>query len=224
MIRILLVEDDEVFRLGLTASLKNQPDFELIGLAHDGKTAISAAGELAPDVILMDIGLPVVSGIQATKSIKSRYPQIKILILTSHSEPKTVDQIMQAGADGFCLKGISTERLKALIHEVYEGAFWIDPAVAAQIKTYLQQGRQAITAEEPAEPFMDHLQAEGLKTLTEREQEILGLIAEGRKNQEIADLLCISPGTVRVHVHSILNKLNVKDRTQAAVFLIKKQT
>jgi two-component system, NarL family, response regulator len=105
---------------------------------------------------------------------------------------------------------------------VHEGAFWIDPAVAAQIKTYLQQGRQAISSEDAIEP-LDPIKAEGLKTLTEREQEILGLIAEGRKNQEIADLLCISPGTVRVHVHSILNKLNVKDRTQAAVFLMKKQ-
>jgi two-component system, NarL family, response regulator len=120
MIRILLVEDDEVFRLGLTASLKNQPGFELVGIATDGKAAIRSAEELTPDVILMDIGLPVVSGIQATKSIKSRYPQIKILILTLHSEPKTVEQIMQAGADGFCLKGISTERLQALIHEVHE--------------------------------------------------------------------------------------------------------
>lgn len=216
MIRILLVEDDEVFRLGLTVSLKKQPDIELIGACGDGKSAIATAEQLQPDLILMDIGLPLVSGIQATKSIKRKHPEIKILVLTSHSDSKTVDQIMNAGADGFCLKGISTERLYTLIQEVYQGAFWIDPAVADQIKKYFQTGSQRPVKEELIE-----LAPEGLESLTEREQQVLALLAEGKKNQDIADTLLISPGTVRVHVHSILNKLNVKDRTQAALFVIR---
>jgi two-component system, NarL family, response regulator len=213
MIRVLLVEDDEVFRLGLTASLKNQAHLELVGSCGDGKSAIAAAKELKPDVIVMDIGLPVVSGIQATKSIKSQFPDIKILILTSHSDSKIVDQIMQAGADGFCMKGISTERLRHLIQEAHEGAYWIDPLVANQIKAYIQSGKRA-----EEDKSLQPLPNQAIESLTEREQEVLSLIAEGRKNQEIADLLVISPGTVRVHVHSILSKLNVKDRTQAAIF------
>jgi len=215
MIRLLLVEDDEVFRIGMMVSLKKYSDIDLIGTSADGKEAIRVANDLKPDLILMDIGLPVLSGIEATKAIKEKHPQIKILVLTSHSETKTVDQIMNAGADGFCMKGISTERLHMLIQEVYQGAFWIDPVVAAQIKQYLQADRQPLTTEIT-------IPMAALESLTEREQEVLALIAAGKKNLDIADILMISPGTVRVHVHSILNKLNVRDRTQAALFVVRK--
>jgi two-component system NarL family response regulator len=219
MIRVLLVEDDEVFRIGITVSLKKYSDIELIETCSDGKEAIITAALLEPDLILMDIGLPVLSGIEATKAIKEKYPQIKILVLTSHSEAKTVDQIMSAGADGFCMKGISTERLHTLIQETHQGAFWIDPMVASQIKKYLQSDRQSVETEVPMT-----IPIEALESLTEREQEVLALIASGKKNLDIADILMISPGTVRVHVHSILNKLNVKDRTQAALFVVRKQS
>jgi len=220
MIRVLLVEDDEVFRLGLTASLKGHQKIELLGTCGDGKTAIEMASELQPDVIIMDIGLPVVSGIQATKSIKSRLPKIKILILTSHSDGKTVEQMVQAGADGFCVKGITTERLHHLIEEAHEGAYWIDPLVAEQIKRYIQSGKSAEDMPNPEK--LEIPESSPLALLTEREREVLALIADGKKNLEIADILVISPGTVRVHVHSILNKLNVKDRTQAAIFLMRR--
>jgi len=166
----------------------------------------------------MDIGLPVLNGIQATQAVKAKHPDMKILVLTSHAEAKTVDQIMNAGADGFCMKGISTERLHALIEEVHQGVFWIDPAVSAQIKKRLQSKQQTDEENIPL-----NIPAEMLEALTEREQEVLAYIAAGRKNNEIADILKISPGTVRVHVHSILNKLNVKDRTQAALFVVQRQ-
>jgi two-component system NarL family response regulator len=220
MIRVLLVEDDEVFRIGLTVSLKQADFVELAGTASDGKAAIELCKTLKPDLVLMDIGLPSINGIEATKAIKSQNPEIKILALTSHSEAKLVEQIMEAGADGFCMKGISTERLLTLIQEVEQGIFWVDSAVARQIKEYFQKNQKPVENASPA-----FTPIEGLETLTEREQEVLSLISEGKKNLEIADLLCISPGTVRVHVHSILNKLNVKDRTQAALFVLqKKQT
>lgn len=222
MIRVLLVEDDEVFRLGLTASLKEHDKLELIGVCGDGKTALDLSVELQPDVVIMDIGLPVVSGIQATKSIKSRFPNIKILILTSHSDAKTVEQIVQAGADGYCVKGISTERLHHLIQEAHEGAYWIDPLVAEQIKRYMKSGK--LTEQESASEKLEIPESSPLALLTQREREVLALIADGKKNLEIADILVISPGTVRVHVHSILNKLNVKDRTQAAIFLMRKSS
>lgn len=215
MIRVLFVEDDEVFRIGLTVSLKQCENVELVGTASDGQTAIALADELKPELVLMDIGLPVLNGIEATQKIKNKHSDIKILVLTSHSEPKIVEDMMDAGADGYCLKGISTDRLYALIQEIYKGAFWVDSAVAEQIKQYLK-GNSGNTLQPLSIPL------EGLESLTEREQEVLALIAEGKKNQQIADQLFISPGTVRVHVHSILNKLNVKDRTQAALFVVQK--
>lgn len=215
LIRVLLVEDDEVFRIGLTVSLKQCNNVELVGTATDGQAAITLTEELKPDLILMDIGLPVLNGIAATKEIKNRHKDTKVLVLTSHSEPKIVEEMMDAEADGYCMKGISTERLEALIQEVFKGAFWVDATVAEQIKQHLKGigGGQFQPSSLPLK---------GLEFLTEREQEVLALIAEGKKNQQIADQLYISHGTVRVHVHSILNKLNVKDRTQAALFLVQK--
>jgi two-component system NarL family response regulator len=207
MIRVLLVEDDEIFRIGLTVSLKKAEAVELVGTCGDGQMALSLAQELKPDLILMDIGLPIMTGIEATQEIKRLLPSVKILALTSHTEPKIVNQIMDSGADGFCLKGVSTERLLVTIEEVYRGTFWVDAAVADLLRNRFAKPEQAKNAGVITPD----------KTLTDREQEVLGLLAEGKKNSEIAEILCISPGTVRVHVHSILNKLDVRDRTQAAL-------
>lgn len=218
MIRVLLVEDDEVFRIGLTVSLRQSELINLVGTCTDGRTAVELAASLKPDLILMDIGLPVINGIEATKLIKANHPEVKILILTSHSEAKIVEQMMNIGADGYCLKGVSTERLQTLIQEVFQGAFWVDAAVAEQIKKYFQPAVKTPESEQAV-----NLPLAGLEALTERERQVLTLIAEGRKNLDIADMLCISPGTVRVHVHSILNKLNVRDRTQAALFVVRQQ-
>ena len=126
MIRILLVEDDEIFRLGLTVSLKKTRELDLIATCSNGQSALKLAEDLKPELILMDIGLPVMTGIEATRKIKKRMPTIKVLALTSHTEAKIVNQIMDAGADGFCLKGVSTERLLVSIEEVCRGTFWVD--------------------------------------------------------------------------------------------------
>jgi RNA polymerase sigma factor (sigma-70 family) len=216
MIRLMLVEDDEVFRLGLTVSLKQSSDIEIVGNCADGKAAVMMADELGPDIILMDIGLPVMNGLETSRIIKAKHPDMKILILTSHSDPKIVEEMMGVGADGYCLKGICTERLQTLIQEVNQGVFWVDAVVAKQIKRYMR-GERVFT-----KPEESQLSMEILESLTEREQEVLALLAEGKKNVDIADILTISPGTVRVHVHSILSKLNVKDRTQAALFFVQK--
>jgi len=217
MIRVMLVEDDEVFRLGVTVSLKQSPQIDIVGNCADGKTAAAMVDELQPDIVLMDIGLPVMSGLEATRIIKAKHPHIKVLVLTSHSDPKIVEEMMEVGADGYCLKGVCTERLQTLIQDVNEGAFWVDAAVAEQVKKYMRGEKSA------TKPEQSHIPVEVLESLTEREQEVLALIAEGKKNADIADILCISPGTVRVHVHSILHKLNVKDRTQAALFVVQKK-
>lgn len=214
MIRALLVEDDEIFRIGLTVALKKSAVVELVGTCGDGQEAVQQAELLKPEVILMDLGLPVMNGIDATREIKKRFPDIKVMALTSHSEPRIVNQIIDAGADGFCLKGVSTERLITSVDEVCRGTFWVDAAVAEIV-------RNRFVGAEQAEPISVESPKTVLSTLTEREKEVLTLIAEGQKNSEIAETLCISPGTVRVHVHSILHKLEVRDRTQAAILVRK---
>jgi two-component system NarL family response regulator len=214
MIRVLLVEDDEIFRLGLTVSLKKTAEIDLVASCSDGKSALKLAEERQPEIILMDIGLPVMTGIEATQEIKKRIPQIKILALTSHTEPKIVNQIMNAGADGFCLKGVSTERLLVTIEEVCKGTFWVDAAVSELIRARLNGPKITTNANSFTETTVTDAV---FNCLTEREKEILNLIAQGKKNSEIAEICYISPGTVRVHVHSILSKLDVKDRTQAAL-------
>jgi two-component system, NarL family, response regulator len=176
MIKLLLVEDDEVFRIGLTVSLKKANDMELVGTAEDGKTAITLTELHQPDLVLMDIGLPVLNGIEVTRAIKEKYPDIRVLVLTSHSDPKLVEQIMEAGADGYCLKGISTERLQSLIQEVYQGIFWIDAAVADQIKKHFQSSQKPSDIASPVNIALDTIE-----TLTEREKEVLALIAAGKK-------------------------------------------
>ncbi len=223
MIRVLLVEDDEVFRLGMKVSLTHAPEIELVASCGDGDTAIMLAIEHRPDVILMDIGLPGMDGLEATRRIKAalKDQSSRILVLTSHQEPKLVDAMLAAGADGYCLKGIKTDRLLTLIQDIHEGVFWIDAAVAQHLRDSMQPTSSRMNNESDS-AIPNYLPPEILSTLTAREQEILFLIAEGRKNNDIANLLCISPGTVRVHVHSVLNKLNVKDRTQAALFVVKK--
>lgn len=216
MIRVLLVEDDEIFRIGLTVSLQKSGDVDLLGTCVTGEEALRQAEALNPDLILMDIGLPGMSGIEATREIKKRLSHIKVLALTSHTEPGYVNQIMDAGADGFCLKGVSTERLINSMAEVCRGTFWVDAAVAEMIRNRFTGGLPPKTSEPVSrEPVVQS----AMESLTEREREVLSLIGEGRKNSEIAALLCISHGTVRVHVHSILHKLDVRDRTQAALFL-----
>jgi two-component system, NarL family, response regulator len=213
MIKVLLVEDDEVFRLGLTISLRHSSDIDLIGEADSIQRALSICNENQPDLILMDIGLPGENGIDGTHLIKQKFQNIKILALTSHEEPAIVEQILAAGADGYCLKGISTERLVHVIQDIHKGVFWIDESISQQIRAYFQKGVVSPIGQKP-------ISKEISKHLTEREQEVLNLISLGKKNLDIAEILCISPGTVRVHVHSILHKLQVKDRTQAALLVM----
>lgn len=211
-LRILLVEDDELFRLGLFMRLQKEPGLEVIAEAVDGETAVELTNQHLPDVVLLDVGLPGIGGIEACRQIKQQHPEIPILVLTSHSQKPLIERLIAAGAQGYCSKGIEAELLILALRSVAAGASWWDSTGTAEIRAAMR-----------ANPPMPSKTAEQLANpLTQREQEILALMAAGKTNQEIAERLHIATGTVRVHVHAILQKLEVRDRTQAAVLAIQK--
>ncbi|MBE9008921.1 response regulator transcription factor [Pseudanabaenaceae cyanobacterium LEGE 13415] len=205
-IKLLLAEDDELFRLGLRMRLQQEPDIEIMAEAEDGETAVELIKQQSLDLVLLDIGLPGIGGIEACRQIKAAMPDLPILILTSRSEQSLIARLIAAGAQGYCLKGIAAEKLILALRSIAAGASWWDQTATSMIQTHFQQPA-SIPAENP---------------LTKREQEILKLVALGKSNPEIADELYITPGTVRVHIHAILHKLNVRDRTQAAVLALQK--
>ncbi|NEQ24939.1 MAG: response regulator transcription factor [Microcoleus sp. SIO2G3] len=211
-LRILLVEDDELFRLGLSMRLSKEPGLEVVAEAVDGETAVELANQHLPDVVLLDVGLPGVGGVEACRQIKQRHPEMPVLVLTSHSQKQLIERLIAAGASGYCLKGIEAEVLILALRSVAAGASWWDQTVTVEIR--------AAMANNP--PVQVKIDGELQNPLTQREQEILALVAAGKTNQEIAERLHIATGTVRVHVHAILQKLEVRDRTQAAILAIQK--
>ncbi|MEI6428250.1 MAG: response regulator transcription factor [Pseudanabaena sp. ELA607] len=213
-IRILLIEDDELFRLGLRMRLQQESHLEITAEAEDGETAIELVSQYPIDIVMLDVGLPGIGGIEACKQIKQRQPQLPILVLTSHSQPVLINRLIETGAQGYCLKGIDAETLILAVRSVVAGASWWDNTATQAIRTAFEPA--TIANESAASPKIVH-------NLTQREQEILTLIAKGKSNLEIAQILYITTGTVRVHVHSILHKLEVRDRTQAVIMAVKNQ-
>ena len=210
-IKILLVEDHELTRKGIAYSLKTFPDIEIIGDVDNGKKAVDFISSKKPDVILMDIAMPVMNGIDATKKINESYPDIKIIMLTSINEKQSVLSAFHSGANAYCMKDIKSEELINIIKAVMTGAVWIDPNIARYVLDILQ------TTGIPAENKTPN----NIFNLTAREREILKLIAEGRSNKDIAEKLVLSLHTVKNHVKNIIQKLAVDDRTQAAILAFK---
>jgi DNA-binding NarL/FixJ family response regulator len=211
-IQILLVEDDELFRLGLSTRLQQEDDLNIAAEAEDGERAIELANQQPFDIVILDVGLPGIGGVEACRQIKQQHPQLPVLALTSHSQAPLIARLIETQAQGYCVKGIAAESLILAIRSVVAGASWWDTTATREI--------QAVFQHESALP--PAVTQENENPLTKREQEILALIAAGKSNQEIATLLFIAPGTVRVHVHTILQKLEVRDRTQAAILAIQK--
>ncbi|MDX1921296.1 MAG: response regulator transcription factor [Candidatus Caenarcaniphilales bacterium] len=209
-LKIIIAEDHELSRMGLSVSLQKKTDFKVVAEAESGDLAVKLTEQLKPDIVLMDIGMPVMDGIEATHQIKKRFPEVKVIMLTSHSEGEGVYASLAAGADAYCMKDIKLERLIQVIEMVQEGAVWLDPAVAQTVLKALPLN------------LPDRLKSSQPKThynldLTEREMEVLEKIVEGKSNKEIASDLFITVHTVKAHVCNIINKLAVDDRTQAAV-------
>jgi two-component system, NarL family, response regulator len=208
LLRLLLVEDDELFRLGLQVRLQQESGIEIVAEAEDGETALELVERYPFDVVLMDVGLPGVGGVEACRQIKQKYPNLPVLVLTSHSQQALIDRLIAVGAQGYCLKGIGAETLILALKSVAAGASWWDQTATQAIRASLEtHSSPSITAET----------TKANNLLTQREQEILELIAVGKNNQEIAQILYITPGTVRVHVHAILQKLQARDRAQAVI-------
>lgn len=210
-IKILLVEDHELTRKGIAYSLKTFPDIEIIGDVDNGKKAVDFISSKKPDVILMDIAMPVMNGIDATKKINESYPDIKIIMLTSINEKQSVLSAFHSGANAYCMKDIKSEELINIIKAVMTGAVWIDPNIARYVLDILQTTGIQEENKTPSNLF----------NLTAREREILKLIAEGRSNKDIAEKLVLSLHTVKNHVKNIIQKLAVDDRTQAAILALK---
>jgi DNA-binding NarL/FixJ family response regulator len=212
-VKILLVEDHALMRRGLKGQFALESGFTVVGEAADGAKAIELAAQLKPDVVLMDIDLPVMDGISATQRIKSDRSVTRILALSAFDDDIQVMGMLAAGADGYCLKSIEWEQLIAVIQLIQGGGAYLDPQVARKVARMLKPAN--VASETPAP------QATHSSTLSNREREVLKLIADGCSNQEIAEKLYLSLGTVKSYVRMILNKLSVDDRVQAAAVAVR---
>jgi NarL family two-component system response regulator LiaR len=205
--KILLCDDQAVIRDGLEMLLNLEKDFQVVGAAQDGAEALELAAKKQPDLILMDLKMPVMNGIEATREIRAKFPNIKILVLTTYDDDEWVFDAIRAGASGYLLKDTPRQKLIEAIRGTVEGKSFVDPAVAGKLLNQV-----ASKQTQPTSILTDKL--------TERELDVLRLIAKGINNGEIAAQLHLSEGTVRNHVSAILEKLGVSDRTQAAVIAI----
>lgn len=209
MIRVLICDDQMIVCEGLRAILSTARGIEVVGAANDGAKAIELIPETEPDIVLMDLKMPVMNGIQATRLIRKQYPQVRVLVLTTYDADEWVFDAIRGGASGYLLKDTPRETLIAAIRDTVEGKTHVDPAVAG--KLFARVAAQG--AAPPDTSIADDLSA--------REREVLSLLARGLTNAEIASRLYLSEGTVRNYVSSILAKLNVSDRTQAAVLALR---
>ena len=205
-IRILIVDDHAVVRRGLKALLGTEPDMEIVGEAENGREAIDQAETLEPDVVLMDLVMPEVSGVEATRQIVLQNKKTRVLVLTSFGGDDKLFPALKAGAQGYLLKDATPEELVRAIRGVVHEQSTLTPSVARRLLREMSKDPAAMTR---------------LESLTARETEVLQLIARGMSNGSIADRLCISEATARTHVSSILGKLNVASRTQAALYALK---
>lgn len=213
-LRVIIVEDHELARYGLSMALAER-DINVIGEAENGQEGVALVMKEKPDIVLMDIGMPVMDGITATREIKKEMPDMKVVMLTSISNQEEVLASLAAGADAYCMKEIKIDRLQQVLDMVMEGAIWLDPAIAKLVM-------QSLPGEGGGEGGAPGQTKRRYNTeLTEREREVLKLIVSGKSNKEIAQLLGVSNHTAKAHVGNIIQKLAVDDRTQVAVKALK---
>lgn len=205
MIRVVFVDDHEMVRIGVSSYLSAQPDIEVVGEADDGKKGVDLALELRPDIILMDLVMKEMDGIEATRQIIEQWPEAKIIIVTSFLDDEKVYPALEAGATSYMLKTSKAGEIANAVRATYHGQSVLEPEVTGKMMVKMRQKNTHMPHED----------------LTSREIEILLLMAHGKTNQDIADELFIALKTVKTHVSNILSKLNVQDRTQAVIYAFK---
>jgi DNA-binding NarL/FixJ family response regulator len=207
-IRVLLVDDQSIIRNGLQALLELEPDLEIVGSAENGQAAVQLAIALQPDVVLMDMRMPVMDGVAATGAIRAQLPQVKILMLTTFDERADIAAALQQGAIGYLLKDTPSEELAQSIRAAHKGYTQLSPGILQKVVAQVASPATLPASDLPI----------GFAELTPREREVLRQIAYGASNREIAKTLFISEGTVKNHVTNLLGRLELRDRTQAAIF------
>jgi len=212
MIRVLICDDQNIVSTGLNAILSTAVDIEVIGIADDGAEAVEKVSELKPDLVLMDLKMPIMNGIQATRIIHEKHPLIKVLILTTYDDDAWLFDAIHGGASGYLLKDTPREHLITAIRETMAGKTHIDPSVAGKLFQHInrRQSSRPVTTDSTL-----------TDSLSERERGVLRLLAQGLNNHTIAEQLYLSEGTVRNYVSNIFTKLGVSDRTQAAVIALR---
>ena len=214
--RILLADDHDLLRRGLRGVIEAEPDLEVVGEASNGREALELCRGLGPDLVLMDVRMPLLDGLAATRAIKREHPGTAVLIVTMHDSPHYLLEALEAGAAGYILKDAPGDRLINAVRRTLDGGSPLNQELAMELL-------QRLSRERPHEPAHDRPAPESTKgTITPREVEVLQLLATGHTNQQIAQALVISKGTAKVHVERILRKLNASDRTQAVVLAIEK--
>ncbi|HEY8530753.1 MAG TPA: response regulator transcription factor [Limnochorda sp.] len=207
-IRVLIVDDQQMIREGISLILKSHPDIEVVGEAANGREALAKVEETQPDVVLMDISMPELNGIDATAMVKRRFPKVKVLTLTVHDAEGYILQLLRAGASGYIVKKAAGDELVEAIRAVHRGDYYLHPTVTRQvIEEYMRQIREGTRGPEDL--------------LTARERQIVQLAAEGYKNREIAERLNISLKTVETHRANIMQKLNISDRVELVRYAIR---
>jgi two-component system response regulator NreC len=209
-VRIVLADDHTILREGLRALLSADPDFEIIGEAGDGREAVRCVEKLGPDLLLMDLSMPRMSGMEAISEIKRRYPETKIIALTVHKTEEYLLSTLQAGVDGYVLKDATHEELVMAIHNVMAGKRYLSPGISQKVIEGYLDGKE------------DSLAASSWQKLSQREREVLKLIAEGYKNKEIAEDLCISLKTVEKHRANLMKKLDLHNAAVLTVYAVEK--
>lgn len=209
MIRLLIVDDQELIRDGLVTLLNRHADIQVIGTASHGQEAVDMARQHHPDVILMDVRMPIMNGIEATHLIHKEQPTCRIIMLTTFDDEEFIIGALQVGASGYILKNIPSNDLAEAIRMAYRGITQLDPTATSKLLKQMIQSP-------PPTPL--HIQQQ-IQQLSDRELEVMRLIAQGASNREIAEQLVITEGTVKTHVSNILSQLNLRDRTQIAIFI-----
>ncbi len=210
MIKVVIADDQAIVREGLKMVVNHMENINVIAVAPNGQEAVESCSIHQPDIVLMDIQMPILNGVEATKQIKDKFPSIKVIILTTFNDDEYIFEALSFGASGYLLKDAGAEKIEEAIREAYQGGAMIQPIVAEKVIKKMQQIKKE---EKPTD--------ERLRLLTKREVDILKLIGEGKNNDEIASELYITKGTTKNHISNLLTKLQLRDRTQLAIFALK---